>query len=254
MLRFYYTILRSIFHLYMVPLMRYVAAHPQKYSEEKRYYLVRKLSRIVTKAGRIYTTYHGIENIPEGGNYILCPNHSGKFDALAIVNGHQRPISLVMDYERSKMYVVNEIMALIQGKRLKRDDLRQSFSIIMEMADELKNGKKFIIFPEGGYLYDKENHLYPFKAGCFKSVQKAHSTIVPVALIDSYKAYKYNSIRKSYNSCYFLKPITYDEIQGMKTQDIAALVQQRIAQKISDVTGMPIDEIIVDINSDVQLI
>ena len=254
MLRILYTILRNIFHLYLIPLMRYVGKHPERYPEEKRYRLVRRLSRLVTKAGHIHTAYYGIENIPEEGNYILCANHQGKFDALAIVNGHNRPCSLVMDYERSKLYVVNEIMTLLQGKRLKRNDVRQAMQIIMEMAEELKQGKKFIIFPEGGYLHEKENHLYPFKPGCFKSVQKAHSTIVPVVLIDSYKAYKYNSLRRVYNSVYFLPPIQYSEIDGMKTQDIAQLVQERIANKIAEVTDLSQDEVCIDLDPGIQLI
>jgi 1-acyl-sn-glycerol-3-phosphate acyltransferase len=238
----------------MIPLMRYVGKHPERYPEEKRYRLVRRLSRLVTKAGHIHTTYYGLENIPECGNYILCANHQGKFDALAIVNGHERPCSLVMDYERSQMYIVNEIMTLLQGKRLKRDDVRQAMTIIMEMAEELKKGNKFIIFPEGGYLMEKENRLYPFKPGCFKSVQKAHSQIVPVVIIDSYKAYKYNSLRRVYNSVYFLPPISYNEIDGLKTQDIAQLVQQRIAKKILEVTTLTEDELYVQLDANITLI
>ncbi|SFP93918.1 1-acyl-sn-glycerol-3-phosphate acyltransferase [Lachnospiraceae bacterium XBB1006] len=254
MLRILYTILRNVFHLYMIPLMRYVGKHPEKYTEEKRYRLVRRLSRLVTRAGHIHTRYYGLENIPKGGNYILCANHQGKFDALAIVNGHERPCSLVMDYERSQMYVVNEIMTLLQGKRLKRNDVRQAMTIIMEMAEELKSGKKFIIFPEGGYRLEKENHLYPFKPGCFKSVQKAHSQIVPVVIIDSYKAYKYNSLRRVYNEVYFLKPISYNEISGLKTQDIAQLVQARIGEKILEVTDIKEDELFIRLDSNTVLI
>ena len=178
MLRIIYTVLRNILHLYLIPLSRYVGMHPEKYSEEKRYHLVQRISYLVTKAGHIHTQYYGTENLPEDGNYILCANHQGKFDALAIVNGHKKPVSLVMDYNRSQMYVVNEIMSLLDAKRLKRDDVRQAMSVIMEMSEELKSGKKFILFPEGGYLKDKENKLFPFKPGCFKSAQKAKSKII----------------------------------------------------------------------------
>lgn len=254
MLRIIYTILRNLIHLYMIPLMRYVAAHPQRYSEEKRYQLAKRLSRYVTKAGHIHTKYYGIENLPEGGNYILCANHQGKFDALAIVNGHQKPCSLVMDYDRSKMYVVNEIVALLQGKRLKRDDVRQAMNVIIEMGDELKNGRRYIIFPEGGYLKDKRNSIIPFKAGCFKCVQKAKSQIVPVVLIDTYKAYDTNSLRRVYNSVYFLKPIPYEDIEGMKTVEIAAFVQNMIVEKIAEVTGKNQDDIYMDIDPNTELI
>lgn len=254
MLRIIYTILRNLVHVYLIPIMRYVGAHPQKYSDERRYRLVRKLSRLVTKAGHIHTTYYGIENIPKDGNYLMCANHQGKFDALAIVNGHDAPCSLVMDYDRSKMYIVNEIVTLLQGKRLKRDDIRQSMTVIMEMSEELKQGRNFIIFPEGGYLKEKKNKLYPFKPGCFKCVQKAHSTIVPVVLIDSYKAYNYNSLRRVYNSVYFLPPIKYEEIADLKTPEIAQKVQLQIAEQISKVTNTPVSDLLVDLDPKTVLI
>lgn len=245
MLRIIYTILRNILHLYLIPLSRYVGNHPERYSEEKRYRLVQRISYLITKAGHIHTNYYGLDNLPEEGNYILCANHQGKFDALAIVNGHKKPVSLVMDYTRSHMYVVNEIMDLMEAKRLKRNDIRQAMSVIMEMADELKHGKKFIIFPEGGYLRDKKNRLYPFKPGCFKCAQKAHSKIIPVAIIDSYKAYNTNSLRRVYNSVYFLPAIDFEDYKDMKTQEIAQLVQSRIASKISEATGFSLSDLLV---------
>ena len=255
MLRIIYIVFRNLFHLYLIPLMRYVAAHPQKYPEQRRYQIVRKVSHLVTRAGHIHARYYGIENIPASGGYILCSNHQGKFDALAIVNGHQQPCSLVMDYERSQMYVVNEVMAMLQGKRLKRDDVRQAMSIILEMTDELKQGRKFIIFPEGGYLADKQNTLFPFKPGSFKSVLKSKSQIVPVALIDTYKAFSTNSLRRVYVEVHYLPPITYEEIKDMKTPQIANMVRMRIADKISQVFDVPVEELLVDdLDPDVSLI
>ncbi|MGN0170287.1 MAG: lysophospholipid acyltransferase family protein [Lachnospiraceae bacterium] len=254
MLRIIYTILRNILHLYLIPLSRYVSNHPEKYSEEKRYRLVQRISYLITKAGHIHTKYFGLENLPDDGNYILCANHQGKFDALAIVNGHKKPVSLVMDYTRSHMYVVNEVMDLLDAKRLKRDDVRQAMSIILEMSEELRAGKKFIIFPEGGYLRDKKNKLFPFKPGCFKCALKAHSKIIPVAIIDSYKAYNTNSLRRVYNSVHFLSPLEFESYKDMNTQEIAQLVQSRIASKISEVKNIPVPDLIVELNDNTSLI
>lgn len=254
MLRIIYSIIRNLIHLYMIPMIRYCGAHPDKYSEEERYQLAKRLSRYVTKAGHIHTYYYGIDNLPKEGNYILCSNHQGKFDVLAIINGHQKPCSFVMDYNRSKMYVVNEIVNLLQGMRLKRDDIRQAMQVILELSEALKNGRRFIIFPEGGYLKEKMNSIYPFKSGCFKSVQRAKSTIVPVVLIDTYKAYHSNSLRRVYNEVHYLKPIPYEEIAELKTVEIANLVQQQIINKIAEITGQTQEEILVTLDPDVELI
>lgn len=36
---------------------------------------------------------------------------------------------------------------------------------------------------------------------------------------------------------HYLKPIEYEEYKGMKTKDIAALVKERIEEKIKEVLG-----------------
>lgn len=254
MLRIIYAVIRNFFHLHMIPVMRYMASKPEKYSVEDRYNYIRKLSYIVTRASHIHTTFYGQENLPDNGNYILVANHQGKYDALGIVNGHEKPCSLLMDYKRSKLLVVNEIMMMIEGKRLKREDIRQSLSIIMELSDELIKGRPFIIFPEGGYLLDKHNYLYPFKPGIFKSALKAHSTIVPVALIDTYKPYQKNTLNALYNEVHYLEPIPYDEYKNLKTNEIASLVRNRIALKISNQTGIEVQDLFVEPPKDAVLI
>ena len=254
MVRLILTVIKNIFNLYYIPYMRYVVSHPEKYDEEERYNIVKRISYLVTRASRVETKYFGQENIPENGNYIICSNHQGKFDALAIVNGHDRPVSLLMDYERSFMLVVNEIMLMLDGKRMSRVDIKQAMGVIIEMTKELKEGRKFIIFPEGGYLKEKHNKIYPFKAGTFKSVQRAKSTIIPVALIDTYKVYGEEKIGRVYNEVHYLEPITPDELEGLNTTDIATMVRMRIANAISEIKEIALDDVLEDIDADTKLI
>ena len=113
----------------------------------------------------------------------MFPNHQGKYDALGIMYAHEDPCSVVIDDAKSHGMLVKQFIDLIQGKRLVKDDLRQSAAIIKELAEETKKGRRFIIFPEGGY-YKNHNAVGEFKPGCFKSAVRAKAPIVPVALID----------------------------------------------------------------------
>ena len=79
------------------------------------------------------------------------------------------------------------------------------------------------------------NRLLDFKGGSFKSAQKAKCPVVPVALIDSYKAFDTKSIARQTVQVHFLEPIPYEEYQGMKTTQLAAIVKERIEKKISEV-------------------
>ena len=112
------------------------------------------------------------------------------------------------------------------------EDIRQGLKVIQQVADEVKKGRNYLIFAEGTRS-KMQNKLQEFKGGSFKSAVKAQCPIVPVALIDSYKSFDTNSIEKLTVQVHFLKPIPYEEYQGMKTTQIAAMVKERIEDTIA---------------------
>ena len=147
MLRFFYVILGNLHRIWMIPTMEYYAKHPEKYSEKFRYEYDRHCITIMKKRGRITTNAYGVGNLPKEGGYIMFANHQGKYDALGIMDSHNNPCSIVMDADRSYMPLVKQFIDLVQGKRIKLDDLRQAAGIISEVSEEVKQGRKFIIFP-----------------------------------------------------------------------------------------------------------
>ena len=190
MLKFIYVILMNLFRApYMIPKMRHEADHPEKYSMEERYALCRHAIRLMKRTGGIHTKAYGTENLPAEGGYMMYPNHQGKYDALGIMDTHDRPCSLVMDKAKSNTILVKEFVDLVQGKRLDKKNVRQALSIINEVAKEVSNGARYILFPEGGYDFNNRNNVCNFKAGSFKIALKSKAPIVPVALIDSYRVF-----------------------------------------------------------------
>lgn len=234
MLRFIQVIVCNLPRIYMIPKMAYKAKHAEKYSEEECYEYARLAIRRMMKAGHITTKRFGVENLPKEGGYMMFPNHQGKYDALGIMYAHDEPCSVVMDDAKSHQILVSQFVDLVHGKRLVKNDLRQSVSIIKELAEDTRNGRKFIIFPEGGYWHN-HNTLGEFKPGCFKSAMKAKVPIIPVALIDSYKVFEEWSLKKVETQVHFLKAIPFEEYKEMTTVEIAALVKERINKKISEV-------------------
>lgn len=233
MLRFIQVILLNLPRIYMIPRMAYKAKHTEKNTEEERYAYARLAIRRMMRAGHISTKRYGTENLPNEGGYMMFPNHQGKYDALGIMYAHEKPCSVVIDDAKSHGILVKQFIDLVQGKRLVKDDLRQSVNIIKELAEDTKKGRKFIIFPEGGY-YRNHNTVGAFKPGSFKSAVKARVPIVPVALIDSYKAFEEWTLRPVETQVHFLKAIPYEEYRGMTTVQIADMVRDRIVNTISE--------------------
>ena len=218
---------------YLVPKMRKMFQHPERYSEEVRYAFAQKLIDYMKASGKIETEVYGEELLPQEGGYVMFPNHQGKYDALGIIYAHKTPCSFVMDKAKSNSFLVKELVDMLGAKRLELDNVRQNLTIINEITEEVKHGKRYILFSEGGYDKNR-NNVQRFKPGSFKCCLRSQVPIVPVALIDSYKPFNSLSLGKVKTKVIFMEPIYYDEYKDMKTQDIALMVRQRIIDKMQE--------------------
>ena len=207
--------------------------HMNDYSLEERIGWTRKLLMKATKRARVDLEISGTENLPKEGGYMMFPNHQGKYDVLAIVCGHDKPCSFVMDKKKSYMFMVRELVNLMDAKRMEIDNVRQALTVINDLVREVKAGKRYIIFPEGGYT-NNHNTLQDFKPGSFKSATKAKVPVVPVCLIDTYKPFNSLSIKPVKNKVIFLEPIMPEEYADMNTTQLAEEVKSRIIAKMAE--------------------
>lgn len=236
MLRFVQVIVCNLPRIYMIPKMAYMAKHPEKYTEEECYRYAKTAVRRMVKSGHIQTTGYGMENLPKEGGYVMFPNHQGKYDTLGIIYTHQKPCAIVIDDAKSHMVLTSQFIDLVHGKRLIMDDVRQTVKLMKEVSEEVALGRKYIIFPEGGYHHN-HNRVQEFKPGCFKSAMKARAPIVPVVLIDSYKVFEEWSVRKVKTQVHYLPPLYYEEYKGMTTAEVSDIVHDRIKTYIEKITG-----------------
>lgn len=232
---YYRTILINLHRIvYYVTKARIWLRNPSKHSEEERYALARAMVFDMNKSAGYKTIGYGMDKLPKEGGYMIYPNHQGKYDVEGIFATHEKPVTFVMDEKKSHIILVREFLDLVGGKRLAMDDPRQTVRVFMEIAGELAQGRKFILFPEGGYKENNRNIVETFKAGSFKLAKMGKVPIVPVALVDSYKVY--NSPHKGpvTTYAYYLDPIPYEEFKDMSTSEIAAIVEKRIKGKIEE--------------------
>jgi len=202
-----------------------------KYDEPTRYAFLHHLTPIVNRRGRVKIDCHGLENLPQETGYIMFPNHQGLFDAMIFLETHERPFTTVSKKEVENIFFIKQIFQLLQTKFIDREDVRQSMKILMEVTKEVKEGRNYLIFPEGTRSRNK-NTILEFKGGSFKSAMNAKCPIVPVALIDSFKAFDSHSISKLTVQIHYLKPLYYEDYKGMKSVEIATTVSDMIQKTI----------------------
>lgn len=209
------------------------ARHTDNMPEDKKYALLKKITLHANKGGRVRIKVYGKKNIPSQKGFIFFPNHQGLFDVLSIIEACDVPFSVVAKIEVKDILFLKQVFAILKAKFMDRDDVRQSLKIIQDVTEEVKGGKNYLIFPEGTRS-KKGNEVGEFKAGSFKSAINAKCPIVPVAMLNSYQAFDTNSIHPVTVEVHFLKPIPYEEYQGMKSKEIAALVREQIIETIEN--------------------
>ena len=185
------------------------------------------------KAGNVEIVASGIENIPKENGFIFYPNHQGMYDVLAIMEVAPVPFSVVAKKEVANIPFLKQIFSCVKAKMMDREDIRQSLQVIMQVAKEVKEGRNYIIFPEGTRSKNG-NTVGEFKGGSFKAATKATCPIVPVALINAFKPFDTNSIEQVKVQVHFLEPLYYEDYKEMKTTEIAQVVQDRIQKMIYD--------------------
>lgn len=209
----------------------YYAKHADKYTDEQRYAIVKDIDRRANRGGRITIDAHGVENIPKENGFMFFPNHQGLYDVLAIIEACPVPFSVVNKKEVQDIQFLKQIFACMGAYSIDREDIKQSLQVILNIAKDVKAGKNFLIFAEG--TRSKEgNKLLEFKGGSFKAAMKARCPIVPVAIIDSYKSFDTNSIKKLTVQVHYLEPICYEDYKELKSTEIARLVRDKIEETI----------------------
>ena len=222
-------------NLFLVPYMWirlcYHASHVDKYKEEQHYELLKYITHRANKGGNVTIDAYGVENIPDENGFMFFPNHQGLFDVLAILQVCPVPFSVVAKKELTDVPFLKQVFACMKALMIDREDIKQSMQVILQVIKEVKEGRNYLIFAEGTRNKD-ENRPHEFKGGSFKAATKSRCPIVPVALIDSYKAFDTRSIEKMVVQVHFLEPMYYDEYKDMKTTELALEVKTRIEETI----------------------
>lgn len=211
----------------------YYAKHADSIGEEKRYALIKKITLHANKGGRVKIAAYGKEHIPQEGGFIFFPNHQGLFDVLAIIEASDRIFSPVAKVEVENIFFLKQVFQILKAKFMDRSDVRQNMRIIKEVSDEVKEGKAYVIFPEGTRS-KQGNKLLDFKGGSFKSAMYARCPIIPVAMIDSFKPFDTNTITPVTVQVHFLPPIPYKIYGKMKSTEVARMVKEQIEKEIAN--------------------
>ena len=213
----------------------YNAKHTDTVPEIDRWRHIQFMLKKAIKGGNVDLTVTGLENIPAEGGFMLYANHQGMFDVLAIAATCQVPLGAVLKKELYNVPFLHQIALCTQSYAMDREDVRQSLTVIQNVTEEVKKGRNYLIFPEGTRS-KLGNEMLEFHGGSFRCATKSKCPVVPIALIDSFKVLDQKGSAPVAVQLHYLQPIAYEEYKDLKPAELAALVKERIREKIQECT------------------
>ena len=211
----------------------YNAKHTDTVPEIERWRHIQFILKKAIKGGNVDLTLTGLENIPTDEPFMMYANHQGMFDVLAIAATCDVPLGAVLKKELYNVPFLHQIALCTKSYAMDREDVRQSLTVIQNVTEEVKGGRNYLIFPEGTRS-KTGNDMLEFHGGSFRCATKSKCTVLPVALVDSFKVLDQKGSKPVSMQLHYLKPIPYEEYKDLKPAELAALVKERIAEKIRE--------------------
>ncbi len=227
-------VLQNIFHVPQawLKLCRY-AKHTEEIPEMTKWKHIQYIMHMAVTSGNVHLECYGQENIPTEDGFLMYGNHQGMFDIVAIGATCPNPMAAVLKKELEEVPFVKQVRLCTNSFCMDRENLRQSMTVINNVIKEINKGRNYLIFPEGTRSR-KGNEMLEFHSGSFKCAVKTKCPIVPIALIDSFKVLDEKGCKPVNVQIHYLKPIVWEEYQGMNTVELAALVRERIEAVVKE--------------------
>ena len=221
-------VLRNLFYVpgAFSKLCRY-AKNTDKYTREESYAHIHDIMKHALKESNVDLKVTGLENLPREGGFMMYANHQGMFDIVALAATCPLPIAAVLKQELKDAPLIKQIMLCTGSYPMDRSNVRQSLRVIQAVTQEVKDGRRFIIFPEGTRSKNG-NVMGDFHGGSFRCALKSKCPIVPICYIDCFKPLDQKGSAPITCQMHYLPVIPYEEYQDLDTVALAALVKSRI--------------------------
>ncbi|WP_338971304.1 lysophospholipid acyltransferase family protein [Spiroplasma endosymbiont of Panorpa germanica] len=213
---------------------RRIKKDPNSYSEEYRYYWIKKFSRRMMWLLDVKIQVIDIENWLDRG-VILAPNHQSNFDSVALIAlndfSRQQPIAFIAKKELWEDKTFGRFIKLIDAIPLDRQNPRSALNAYKE-GKELLNQyhRSLVIFPEGTRSGNQE--IGEFQGASMKIAQSAYVPIVPVTIIDSHYVFAKKRPKKVVIKVVFGKPLLPEKFISIKTDILTNNVRKEVVKNM----------------------
>lgn len=148
---------------------------------------------LLLKFGGVKLKVIGLEKTDYSKPTVVMCTHRSHFDILALMSSTTHPVSFIAKKELRKLPFFGYSLDRLGMVYLDRSSKEAAIQSLNEAANQVKQGRVVVMFPEGTRSEDGKS-LQPLKKGGFHLVKQSEGHIQPVAILGSEKALKKNSL------------------------------------------------------------
>lgn len=208
-------------------------------AEKEAFKTVHNWARFCIKWGKTTVTVNGLENIPEEKPLLYVSNHQSYADIPTIIYAlGERNVAFMLKSTMLNIPFIGNYLKYMHCIPVDQKNARAAAESVNIAAEEIKNGRSIVIFPEGKRSFN--NYPADFKNGAFRIVKKTGVTLLPIYLHNVHRGYEGNGcmVCPADVAVNFLEPIETGE---MNRADI-----QILNEKVHDI----INEFAVKFNNE----
>ncbi|MCS7204137.1 MAG: 1-acyl-sn-glycerol-3-phosphate acyltransferase [Leptospiraceae bacterium] len=164
-------------------------------NEEKVHKFAIRWARTILKFSKIQIEVYNKEMIYTAGPSIIISNHQSLFDIFIFYSFLDISFRWMAKKSLFSIPIIGPSMKAAGYIPVEREDKKKAMQSMFEAAEQIRNGKSVIIFPEGtrGKIDGK---LLPFKKGSFILAKKANVVLQPIVIWGSQYIIPVDRIRK----------------------------------------------------------
>jgi 1-acyl-sn-glycerol-3-phosphate acyltransferase len=135
--------------------------------------------------GGVRVTVQGLERLDRVPPYVFVANHQSWLDPPALFTYLGRDLAFLVKKELYRLPILNPGLYWIDCAPVDRSNKERAIESIRLAAEKVRNGRSFIIYPEG--TRTRNGDMLPFKKGAFHMAIAAGVPIVPITVNGAYE-------------------------------------------------------------------
>jgi 1-acyl-sn-glycerol-3-phosphate acyltransferase len=173
---------------------------------------------------------YGQEHVDLGGPQVIMPNHQSLIDIPAMLLALPLQPAFLAKRELRRFPLFGRAVELGGHVFVDRQKHQSAVASIESAAEQVRNGKTVVIFPEG--TRGAGTSILRMKKGGFHLAKHAGAPIVPVGIrgTSSILGKHGRRIRPGIAEVHIGEPIDRRVVEGMPLEELMALVRGRIAE------------------------